>query len=174
MNESVRLECVKIHPAARAPFKARDTDAGYDIYSDMDAILPPCVTVRSNLQYIHSAMDYIKSIFGVRKLTVPSETKIPTGISVSCPVGYYFTINGRSGLGSKYIVPFRGTIDAGYVGQIMVIMNNFSDKPYRIHKGDRIAQICLHKVINAEIDVVEDFSDEYVLRGTAGFGSSGK
>jgi dUTP pyrophosphatase len=173
-SESVRLECVKLRPDARPPYKARGTDAGYDIYSDIDAILPPCIAKTGSTNYLYKAVDYVKGLFGLHKLVVPSETNIPTGISVSCPVGYYFTIDGRSGLGSKHIVPFRGIIDSGYTGQIMIIMNNFSDQPYRISRGDRIAQICLHKVIDAEIDVVDNFSDQYVLRGTAGFGSSGK
>jgi dUTPase len=76
-------------------------------------------------------------------------------------------------LGVKGIVPFRGIIDAGYTGQVMVVLRNGTDKPHRVEKYDRVAQICLHQMEHADIVVVDEFSYEYNQRGTAGFGSSG-
>lgn len=170
MINTIRLECVKLDPSAKIPYKERQTDAAYDIYSNIDAILPP----RIKLSLLNRVMNLVGKLFQKDNSVIPSETNIPTGIALSCPAGYYYTIDGRSGLGFKLIQPFRGVIDAGYTGQIMVLLQNSGNEPYKIKKGDRIAQLCIHRIIDANIEVVENFSDDYVLRGTAGFGSSGR
>jgi len=166
----IELECVLLSASAKVPYKSRSTDAAYDIYSSVDAILPP----KLNLSTFDRLCNIIKKVFGTEQKIVPSEVNVPTGIALSCPSGYYYTIDGRSGLGFKSIEPFRGVIDAGYTGELMVLLRNYGNEEYHIKKGDRIAQICLHEVIEANIKLVDSFSDEYVLRGTAGFGSSGR
>lgn len=141
----VRLECKKLDPNALLPSRSRSTDAGYDLYSIEDCVIDPQLT-----------------------------KNVATGIALACPPGYYYTIEGRSGLGLKGIIPFRGIIDAGYTNQVWVILTNKTHDPYTVHRGDRIAQICLHKINHADITEVINFSPEYDQRGQAGFGSSGR
>ncbi len=99
---------------------------------------------------------------------------VSTGICISCPEGYYFTIEGRSGLYSKGIFPTRGIIDAGYTGEIKIGLYNTNKVDYNIEKNDRIAQMTLHKAYNIDFTNVNEFSPDYKTRGDAGFGSSGK
>jgi len=140
-----RLEAKLLEKDAKVPTRKRTTDAGYDLYSIEEVIVP-----------------------------ARGRAKVQTGIAIACPPGYYYTIDGRSGLATKGIVPFRGTLDAGYTGQVLVTMLNFSDADYAIHEHDRIAQIEMHRIIHVDITVVEEFSEHYSTRGTAGFGSSGR
>lgn len=142
---TVRIEMKLDHPLAKPPFRKRSTDAGYDIAS-------------------------IEKI----TLTPGRATKVRTGIKLSAPPGYYYTIEGRSSLWSKQVIPNRGIIDSTYCGEVVVSLVNFADTPYEIEIGDRIAQIILHKQHDAEFVEVDEFSKEYNQRGTAGFGSTGK
>jgi dUTP pyrophosphatase len=144
-SSPVRLEFKKTHEDAVVPQRSRVTDAGYDIVSIDDVVIKPKVM-----------------------------TNVRTGIIVCAPPGYYFTIEGRSSLWMKGVIPFRGIIDATYQGQLMVAMTNGSDSPYIIHKGDRIAQIILHKAFNIDFNEVDDFTPVKNGRGAAGFGSSGR
>ncbi|MCL4166554.1 UNVERIFIED_CONTAM: hypothetical protein GTU68_047789 [Idotea baltica] len=101
-------------------------------------------------------------------------TKVSTGIALACPPGFYFTIEGRSGLGMKEIVPFRGIIDATYTGELLIGLINLSDTEHSIKKFDRIAQVIVQRQLDMEIVVIDEFSSTYDQRGKAGFGSSGK
>jgi len=140
----VRLEVKFIHPDAKLPFRKRETDCGYDIYSIEN-----------------------------KELTPNTATIVKTGILISAPPGFYYTIEGRSGLWMRGIFPNRGIIDATYTGEVVVSLVNVNDEPYQVAKGDRIAQIILHKQYDAEFRLVEDFSSCYNQRGESGFGSSG-
>lgn len=141
----VRMECKKLHDDAKLPYRKRITDAAYDIFAYEDKVLPP------------------------KRLT-----KISTGIALACPPGFYFTIEGRSGLGMKEIVPFRGIIDATYTGELLIGLINHSDAEYSIKKFDRIAQVIVQRQLDMEIVVIDKFSSNYDQRGEAGFGSSGR
>lgn len=98
---------------------------------------------------------------------------IHTGISIALPDGYEAQVRGRSGLNKNYglVVPV-GTIDADYRGEIGVVIYNHSQQPYQIRKGDRIAQLIISPVVQAEWEVVETL--EETERGEGGFGSTGK
>ena len=141
----IRMEIKLIHPDARIPTRTRTTDAGYDIYSVENVSLRP-----------------------------GHATIVHTGICLSAPPGFYYTIEGRSGLWSKGIVPNRGLIDSTYCGEVVVSLVNFSDEPFPIEAGHRIAQILLHRQHDADFAEVLDFSPAYNQRGTNGFGSTGK
>jgi dUTP pyrophosphatase len=141
----VRLEAQLVHPLAQIPRRTRDTDAGYDIFSVESVVLPP-----------HST------------------TIVHTGIRLAAPPGFYYTIDGRSSLWSKGIVPNRGIIDATYCDNVVVSLNNFTDAHYEVKQGDRIAQLILHRQEHIFFDIVEKFSDDYNKRGMNGFGSSGR
>lgn len=97
---------------------------------------------------------------------------IGTGTKLNIPKGYYGQIQGRSGLASKGVVPHLGVIDAGYTGEIAVILFNHGDKTLAIKNGDRIAQIVIHKLPSVRFHAVEAFAD--TERGDNGFGSSGR
>lgn len=134
------------HQLPRFPTRNRSTDAGYDVYSAESGMVPP-----------------------------RSSKNFHTGIRLACPIGYFYSIRGRSGLGFKNVQPFIGTLDSGYNGELRILLINHSDEPHFVHKGDRIAQI----IFEEQIDIgaateVEEFSPEYDQRGQAGFGSSGK
>lgn len=98
---------------------------------------------------------------------------VGTGIYVSLPAGYEGQVRGRSGLNFNCgIVVFVGTIDADYRGEIKVKLYNLSDMPFTIENGDRIAQLIISKIEQAEW--VELDSLDETERGTKGFGSTGK
>ena len=89
---------------------------------------------------------------------------IPTGIHVDIPEGYEIQIRSRSGLAAKhgiFVLNSPGTIDAGYVDEICVILFNLGEENFTIEPGDRIAQAVLMKVEHAELeetkeDIVKD------------------
>lgn len=113
----------------------------------------------------------LKSIEDV-EIGVGCSELIATGIRVEIPRGYYGAIRGRSGLAAKYgLIPFHGTIDEDYRGEIKVLIFNYGKKPYWIRAGDRIAQMIIQPYSRVEIKEV-NFLEE-TERGTKGFGSTG-
>lgn len=140
------LEYKRTHAMAKLPTKLRGTDAAYDLYTVDAAIIGP------------------------------HETKnFSTGLIVTAPPGWYYTIEGRSGLARQGIKPFRGIIDSTYVGHLMIALTNSVDVPYEIVVGDRIAQMTLHRVYEVEFKKIDD-GEEFTHsgRGTSGFGASGR
>ena len=82
---------------------------------------------------------------------VPARGKllIETGIKIRFPERYYATINSRSGLAHKnFVVAFPGVIDNDYRNSIKVILFNHSDVDFPVKKGDRIAQLIFHKMVD--------------------------
>ena len=98
---------------------------------------------------------------------------IHTGVHISLPEGYEAQVRGRSGLNMKHgiVVPV-GTIDADYRGEIGVVVYNLSREPYIIKPGDRIAQLVICPVVQADWQQVEHL--DKTDRGEGGFGSTGK
>ena len=100
---------------------------------------------------------------------------LPTGISIALPAGYAAFVHPRSGLAARFgvaLVNAPGTIDAGYRGEIKVIVINLDPQvPVTLRRGDRIAQLVVQPVAAARfVEVAElPISD----RGTGGFGSTG-
>jgi dUTP pyrophosphatase len=105
----------------------------------------------------------------------PGEQKIiPTGLRVALPSGYELQVRSRSGLASKGVIVANspGTVDAGYRGEIKVILANITtDRPFMIDPGSRIAQGVIAPVIRAEFIPVNDLGNSE--RGENGFGSTG-
>lgn len=99
---------------------------------------------------------------------------IPTGLSFEIEAGYEVQIRPRSGLSLKtglLVVNSPGTIDADYRGEIMIIMGNFGTQDEIIEHGDRIAQMVLMPITQANFSIVDSLGD--TERGTGGFGSTG-
>lgn len=145
MQKQIKLK--KLSPDAIVPTYARDGDAGADLYSTESIELYP----------------------GEHRI-------VGTGIAIEVPVGFVGLIHPRSGLAAKQgitVLNTPGTIDAGYRGEIKVILINLDKyRPFKIEKGDRIAQLVLQQVAVSEFIEVEELSDS--VRQDGGFGSSGK
>lgn len=98
---------------------------------------------------------------------------IPTGLSFEIPEGYEVQIRPRSGLSCKGITVNNspGTIDSDYRGEIKVILINLGKEDFVVHNHDRIAQMVVNKVDQANLYVVDKLTD--TERGSGGFGSTG-
>jgi len=98
---------------------------------------------------------------------------IRTGVHISLPEGYEAQVRSRSGLNKNHgIVCPTGTIDSDYRGEIGVVLYNLSREPYTIHPYDRVAQLVISTVIQAEWQQVDHL--DKTDRGDGGFGSTGK
>jgi dUTP pyrophosphatase len=120
----------------------------------------------------HAAGMDIFAAVKAEETILPGERKlIPTGLMVEVPVGYEAEIRPRSGLALKYgvtLVNAPGTIDADYRGEIGIIMINHGRKPFVVRRGDRIAQMVIHKVCRVKWAVSRQL--EPTQRGVGGFG----
>ncbi|MHA1720071.1 MAG: dUTP diphosphatase [Promethearchaeota archaeon] len=99
----------------------------------------------------------------------------PLGFASEIPQGYYGAVVPRSGLAlweGISIVNSPGTIDAGYRNEWGAIVVNLSNKPITLHKGDKICQFIIRKMVDYELETVETLSESH--RGLGGFGSTGK
>ena len=140
----VELKVQKIS-GVKLPCYAHEGDVGMDLFSVADYVLKP----------------------GERKL-------ILTGIKIAVPIGYEAQIRPKSGLALKHgisIVNTPGTIDAGYRGEVGVILINLGQEEFVIKKNSKIAQLVINKVEKAEINEVNMLGD--TGRGEGGFGSTG-
>ena len=135
----------RVNPDAVLPSYAHPGDAGMDLRSVDDAVIPP-----------------------------GGRTRVHTGLVVNLPSGYEAQVRPRSGLALKNgvtVLNTPGTIDAGYRGEVGVILANFGAEPFAVNKGDRIAQLVVAPVTFAEIVETESVDD--TDRGVGGFGSTG-
>lgn len=135
----------RIHPDAVMPAYAHASDAGMDVRSVRELVIPP----------------------GGRAL-------VPTGLVVNLPAGYEAQVRPRSGLALKAgvtVLNSPGTIDAGYRGEIGVILANFGQDDFKVNVGDRIAQLVISPVLQPV--VVEAAEVDSTDRGAGGFGSTG-
>ena len=128
------------------PKKAPPNDAGYDLYSRIDAVLEPL-----------------------------SGMAIPVGFAMELPAGYEAQIRPRSGLAAKHHITVTnspGTVDSNFRSEVKAILYNLGREPFIIQRGDRIAQMVICKL--PAIDLVEATELSETDRGSGGFGSSGK
>ncbi|MBR7107463.1 MAG: dUTP diphosphatase [Lentisphaeria bacterium] len=128
------------------PAKAHADDAAFDLRSRVDMVLP------------------------VRKSVV-----VPAGFSIELPENYEAQIRPRSGLALKHdlmLTNSPGTIDAGYRGEVGVIMYNGGTTEFPIRRGDRIAQMVICRLPEVKLVASEELST--TDRGSGGFGSTGK
>jgi dUTP pyrophosphatase len=144
---SVEVLITRLDPELPLPRYAKGGDAGADIVSRIDITLAP----------------------GERAL-------VPTGIAIALPDGYVALVHPRSGLAIKHgvtMVNAPGTVDAGYRGELQVILiNHDKSESVSFKRGDRIAQLVIQKVERAEFVEVRDLPGSG--RGVGGFGSTGR
>jgi dUTP pyrophosphatase len=107
---------------------------------------------------------------------LPNQTTlIPTGFYIEVPIGYEAQIRPRSGLAIKHnisILNTPGTIDSDYRGEVKIILTNFGREDFLIKRGDRIAQLVIAPVVQAEFEEVASL--QQTVRGEGGFGHTGK
>jgi len=100
---------------------------------------------------------------------------VRTGIAVAIPEGYVGLVHPRSGLAARLgvtVLNAPGTVDAGYRGEILVILVNHDPaNPVKISRGDRIAQLVVQRVEHARFQVVDELDE--TARGAGGHGSTG-
>ena len=99
---------------------------------------------------------------------------VPTGIAIAIPEEYEGQVRPRRGLALKHgigMLNAPGTIDADYRGEIGIILFNFSETPFPVRRGDRIAQLVFAKTERARFEKVDVLSE--TARGTGGFGHTG-
>jgi dUTP pyrophosphatase len=99
---------------------------------------------------------------------------VPTGLAIALPPGFEAQIRPRSGLAAKHgvtVLNAPGTIDADYRGEVAVLLINHGDTAFVIRRGERIAQMVIAEVAQAQLKVVTALSE--TARGSGGFGSTG-
>jgi dUTP pyrophosphatase len=100
---------------------------------------------------------------------------VPTGISLALPTGFVGLVHPRSGLAARCglsIVNSPGTVDAGYRGEVKVMLVNLDpSEPIELHRGDRIAQLVVQRVEEARFVEVDELPPS--VRGAGGYGSTG-
>ena len=116
-------------------------DIGYDLYASQDMVLSA-----------HGAAG------------------VPTGIAIEFDPPAGGIVKTRSGMAKKRLMCNAGVIDAGYRGEIIVLMENLGSEPYEIQRGDKIAQLLEHPFLAKEV-VESDLTE--AVRGAKGFGSTG-
>lgn len=100
---------------------------------------------------------------------------VPTALSIALPPGYEAQVRPRSGLAAKHgitVLNSPGTIDADYRGEIAVLLINHGSAAFTIKRGERIAQMVIAPVSQAELVVVQALGE--TERGSGGFGSTGR
>ena len=135
---------------------------------DSDIPMPRYMTSRA------SGMDLCAVVKGEQVIDVGAILVIPTGLAIALPGGFEAQIRPRSGLAFKHgvtIINTPGTIDADYRGEIRIGLINLGSKPYTIRRGDRIAQIVIQRVYQAQLEVVHAL--EETERNEGGFGHTG-
>lgn len=110
-------------------------------------------------------------------LTLPpgGRARVPTGLALALPPGYEGQVRPRSGLAHRHGVTLLnapGTIDADYRGEVQVLLVNLSDTAHVVRRGDRIAQLVVAPVVQADLELVEDL--DATGRGPGGFGHTGR
>ena len=134
-----------------------------------DIPLPYYATPGSAAMDLHACLD--------EAVTIPARgrTVVPTGIAIALPSpDYVALVFARSGLGIKHgVAPsnYVGVIDSDYRGEVMVGLQNSGDTDYTIQPGDRIAQLMVIPVVQAQVRMVDELDE--TRRGSGGFGSTG-
>ena len=139
---------VSLDEGAFLPERAHPTDAGADLRSPVETVVP-----------------------------AKGSVIIDTGVHIQIPKGdgifngFYGALASKSGLNARGITT-RGTIDQGYTGSIRVVMQNSGDDDFIIHRGDKITQIIIVPCFYA--DIIQTEAIEGGERGSNGFGSTGR
>ena len=141
----MKIPFLRLDPELSTPKAAHPGDAGIDLYARVDAALEP-----------------------------GAWTVVPTGIAVAIPIGHAGLVAPRSGLAARHgisVVNGPGVVDAGYRGEVRVILINHGKSRVDLRRGDRIAQLVVVPIAATELVEVAELPDSD--RGADGFGSTG-
>jgi dUTP pyrophosphatase len=137
-----------LDPAAKAPVVAHPgEDLGYDVFALESAVLAPHATVRV-------------------RTGIAVEARHP---ATGAPLG--LLVRDRSSMAAKGIATTAGVIDAGYRGEVLILMTNLGGAPVEVRAGEKIAQMIPVPILTGQIETVESLEDS--SRAEKGFGSSG-
>ena len=139
---------VKLDEGAKVPTRAYKTDAGLDLYSRKNKVIP----ARGS------------AIFD-------------TGVHVELPLNTVGLLMSKSGLNVKFGLTNEGVIDYGYRGSIVVNLYNNSTTDYTVKKGDKISQLLIVPILTPEVEIVDSSVELYggmTERDSGGFGSTGR
>ena len=138
------IKIKKLNPEAKLPIYAHPGDAGMDFFALAETEIKPGEVVR-----------------------------VKTGIALELPVGYVGLIWDKSGLAANHgLKTMAGVLDAGYRGELQIVVTNLSKEIYSIKKHDKVAQMLIQRIESPELIEVDELSD--TSRGEGGFGSTGK
>jgi dUTP pyrophosphatase len=145
MRRPVRVPVLRVDAALPLPAYARDGDAGLDLPAAEEVTLAP----------------------GARAL-------VATGVALAIPPGFAALVLPRSGLALRHgvtVLNAPGLIDAGYRGEVKVLLVNHGDAPVKLGRGDRIAQLVVQRIERVVLTPVTELPPS--ARGAGGFGSTG-
>ncbi|MEK6579106.1 MAG: dUTP diphosphatase [Bdellovibrionota bacterium] len=137
------LNILRVSAEATLPTRAHQDDAGLDLYGLEDLLIEP----------------------GQGKVA-------KTGIAIGLPKGFVALVADRSSLAKRGIKTAGGVIDAGYRGEIHIVLWNIGAEPTHLKRGERIAQLLIFPVATPAVNEVSTLDE--TARGAKGFGSSGK
>lgn len=121
---------IKLDSGAFVPVRAHDTDAGADLRSPIETVIP-----------------------------ARGSRVIDTGVHIQLPHGYVGMLKSKSGLNVKHGITSEGVIDEGYTGPIKVKLYNHCDEPYSIERGDKITQLVIVPCEYVNFELVEGLDD---------------
>ncbi len=139
---TMKLKVKKIHPEAKLPVYGHPGDAGLDLFSVADHDLGP------------------GEVFAV-----------PTGIQTAIPQGHVGLVWDKSGISLKGVHRLAGVVDAGYRGEIQVVLINLGRETFQVKKGMKVAQMLIQAVASVTVEEADSLDD--TSRGEGGFGSTG-
>lgn len=121
---------IKLDNGAYMPIRAHETDAGLDLRTPIDVIVPP-----------------------------RGSATIDTGVHIELPLFTTGFLKSKSGLNVKHGLTSEGVIDVGYTGSICVKLYNHSDKAYEFKKGDKISQLVILPILTPKLELVSDLDE---------------
>jgi dUTP pyrophosphatase len=125
----------------------------------------------------HPGEDLGYDLYSAESMSIPPHGHhiVSTGISIELDIDGRSAgalIRDKSSMAARRVICTAGVIDAGYRGEIRIVMENLGDEPAEIHQGDKIANLIPYPVYTSAVEVVEDLAMS--SRNAGGFGSSGK
>lgn len=146
------MKVILLSKSAKLPQRSTRGSAGLDLFANKGVVVPGSTVKGKRVDIGHIL--------------------VPTGIAIEIPAHCVGRIGARSGLSAKYNIEVgAGWIDPDYRGEVFIELKNLSSSPFRIAKGDKIAQLFLLKVSTTKIKLAKTLA--YSERGEAGFGSTG-
>lgn len=143
---AIRYVDFELGENAKKPYKKHMGDAGWDLFTSEDVVIPPMETV-----------------------------DVHTNIKIDMPPYLYARITGRSSTLRKHkLLVNEAIIDNGYTGELFVCVHNMSTQPFHVKQGMRLAQILFHVIEDVRWSQVDKVVPAEGKRGDEGFGSTGE